>query len=244
MQTEIETNNFQKQEILQNGWWDQAEIIKSKEAATSENIDDLTRAEIEEYSASNGNCLQWEELQKLRWLKYSRARNSNKIVQHTLGDIQCTSMISEQYPRGSFLFSNLNKEEGNGYLKWRNFDNLQSNYFYNHMLKLSWSVHQSLKEHNRMIFGIMQQIADQLWLDVTIGLNFVDNSNNDTTTELLLKGMRSIFGADFVIPYKLCGWDDPVSYIHCNDDLCAVTRNTGSYHTIFASFSAIGSSAS
>lgn len=240
LQTEIETNNFQKQEILQNGWWNQEEIIKSKEAATSENIDDLTRSEIEAYSNANRYCLQWEKLQKLKWLKYSRTTNSNGIIQHMIGDIHCTSMISEQYPYGAFTYKDLNNNV-NDYSQWRDWDNLNKNYEYNNMLQLSGAVHQSFEQQNTMIFGIMQQIVDQLWLWVKIDLNFVDSdsSKNDDITDIIMRWMRSIFGTKFVIPYKIDNRTGLVSILDWSGIHCWVYRNLDNVSEGLASLSAI-----
>ncbi len=120
-------------------------------------------------------------------------------------------------PYITFRLKDLNYE-GDDYSKGKSFGNLKNNPKYVDLLKkTSVKSFESIEDSNAFHFKLMQMIADQLWLEGTIDLEFVDDPENDKSTKIILAALHALTGDILWIPYKI-NEQGIVSIIWCNSE--------------------------
>ncbi len=209
----------------------------------SQSIDSDTWQEIENFSKNN-NTIQWESLNKIKNIPFTKEILPGGIKKFTLNGKVFTSMSWDKYKFGDFRHKDFNKDPKD-YTKWRSLDVFNKNPNYKKLLTESWS--QSFKNIAELCTfhcSLLQDIADELKINVTIDADYLDNSSNDDIIENLMTYLRTLTGENIVIPYKIDPKTNLVSSLDCYNDNRWVSRDYDYVLNRLSFFSKVGVSRS
>ncbi len=210
----------------------------------SQSIDPITWTEIDNFSKNNKNTIQWEALEKIKNISFTKEKLPGGIKKFTLNGKVFTSMSWDKYD-GTFRYKDFNKNPEDS-TKWRSLDQFNRNPNYKNLLTESWA--QSFKDINELCTfhcSLLQDIADELKMNINITSEFLDNSSNDSIINNLMTYLRTLTGENIVIPYKIDPDTNLASYFVCNFDYLWVFRDLNydlKYYLSF--FSEVGASRS
>ena len=135
------------------------------------------------------------------WLNYSNRVNKYGITIHNINGIIFTPMDNPIIEH-SFTMKDLNNDPED-FTKGKSFANLKKNPIFAEILKKSGAkAFESLAESNSFHFKILQTIADQLWRDVLIDVDFLDDPKNKEQVEDIIGCLCALTGTDIWLPYK------------------------------------------
>lgn len=199
------------------------EYVKSRVHNSKNNSEQLHQwispelwEKIEQFAKEDDNALQGVELLKLKNVSYSESLNKKGITISNLNGIEFSSLITEKTPYGTFNVKDLNDAENNP--KRRTILHLQNNPKFKELIKDSEAKsYISMKEYADFHFKLMQEVADGLWLDVKVDMDFVENEDNDETINLISSGLYTLTRKNILIPYAITD-DGIITLIICTDD--------------------------
>jgi hypothetical protein len=207
-----------------------------------EGIDPVTWQEIQDFAHNNTYTIQWEELEKIKNIPFTKETLPGGIKKFTLNGKVFTSMSWDKYKFGAFIYRNLNKDPDN-YTKWRSLGEFNKNPSYQKLLTESWA--QPFEDINELCTfhcSLLQDIADELKMNINITSEFLDNSSNDNIINNLMTYLRTLTGENIVIPYKIDPDTNLVSSLDCSSFNRWVFRVISSGISRFSFFSKVGAS--